>query len=331
MLRVLTLNLQHGQPGAGAGDGTAVSGSLAGADIHDPATARAVLAALAEEIAELAPDVIALQEVDLGQARSGRLDQAATLAELLGWRYRRFAAAYAGPVAGLRRRPLRTALTGPGDDVLGPARAWLGQGPVGFGNALLSRYPVTVWRVMRLGRGPATLLRRGSPVDPRSYRLFTATARNLLVGRLEPPEGVLPGVDALNLGVTHLATRADTAARQLAAAWSGLAALPGPHLLAGDLNLLADQVAALGVARMLGDGPTFPAARPVRRIDHFLTDPGPAANGPSPTASETAVPEAAASGGGLPVGPRLCAVGGGARAFVVSDHAGTWIDLETAV
>ena len=40
--------------------------------------------ATAEQIAELGPDIIALQEVDLGQARSGRLHQAAFLAEELG-------------------------------------------------------------------------------------------------------------------------------------------------------------------------------------------------------------------------------------------------------
>ncbi|WP_147680957.1 endonuclease/exonuclease/phosphatase family protein [Actinomyces ruminicola] len=328
MLRVLTLNLQHGQPGAGAGDGTAVSGSLAGADIHDPATARAVLAALAEQIAELDPDVVALQEVDLGQTRSGRVDQAGMLAQLLGWRHHRFAAAWAGPVAGLRRRPRRAALAGSGDDVLGPARALLGLGPAGFGNALLSRYPITSHRLMRLGRGPASVVRRGgSAVDPRSYRVFTATARNLLVARIGLPETVLPGATGISLGATHLATRADTAARQLAAAWDALAALPGPRLLAGDFNLPTEQVSAVGVGRLLGEGPTFPAASPVRRIDHFLTDSGPAdADGALPPP---------AGGEGVTTGdadarraPLLRAVGGGTRSFVVSDHAGTWVDLE---
>ena len=52
MIRVLSLNLQHGLPGAGAGDGSAATGSLAGADISDPATARAVMRATAEQIAE---------------------------------------------------------------------------------------------------------------------------------------------------------------------------------------------------------------------------------------------------------------------------------------
>ncbi|NDR54672.1 endonuclease, partial [Actinomyces sp. 565] len=64
----------------------------------------------------------------------------------------------------------------------------------------------------------------------------------------------------------------------------------------------------------------------VRRIDHFLSDP--LVGAPPPTAGEAAVPEAGAPGGSLPAGPRLRAVGGGTRAFVVSDHAGTWIDLE---
>ena len=161
MIRVLSLNLQHGLPGAGAGDGSASTGSLAGADISDPATARAVMRATAEQIAELAPDIIALQEVDLGQARSGRLAQAAFLAEELGMPTCRFSASYAGPVVGLRRRPLRTALSSPTDDVLGLLRAAVGAGPIGYGNALLSRFPVSGWHVKRLGRGASSVEKRG--------------------------------------------------------------------------------------------------------------------------------------------------------------------------
>ena len=141
------------------------------------------------------------------------------------------------------------------------------------------------------------------------------------------PKASLPGAAGISLGITHLATRGDTAAKQLAAAWAGLATLPGPHLLAGDLNLPAARVASLGVARMLGDGPTFPAARPTRRIDHFLTDPWPTdARGlplPAPAPDDPARRPA-------PGGPLLRAVAVGSRGFVVSDHSGTWIDLEPA-
>ena len=191
MIRVLSLNLQHGLPGAGAGDGSAATGSLAGADISDPATARAVMRATAEQIAELAPDVVALQEVDLGQARSGRLHQAAFLAEELGMPTCRFAASYAGPVVGLRRRPLRSALSSPTDDVLGLLRAAVGAGPIGYGNALISRFPVVGWHIKRLGRGASSVEKRGERAwDPRSYHVSTASQRVMVAATLDLPEDV---------------------------------------------------------------------------------------------------------------------------------------------
>lgn len=341
MLRVLSLNLQHGAPGVGAlgvgarpadaPDGSAESGAkaaLADVDIRDQGAARAVLLALAEQIRKLEPDVVALQEVDLNQPRSGRLDQTAVLSEALGMPFRRFAATYAGSVVGMRRRPLRSELSAPEHDVFGRLRAAIGAGPIGYGNALLSRHPVSAWHVMRLGRGPASLERRGTTTwDPRSYRLVTASQRLMLAATVELPGGAeLPGDVALpdggaprgSLGpggsarlsaaCVHLATRADTAAGQLTAAWQALAGLPGPHLLAGDCNMPPERIEQLGVARMLGHGATFPAGRPERRIDHFLT-----------------------GADGAPAGvPVLNAVDWGTRTFVVSDHAGTWVDLAAA-
>ncbi|ALC99998.1 endonuclease [Actinomyces sp. oral taxon 414] len=342
MIRLLSLNLQHGRPGDGARLDPATA-PLADLDIADAGAAREVLAALADQIRDIDPDVIALQEVDLGQRRSGRLDQTAVLADLLGWAGHRFAATYAGPVVGLRRRPRRSALTGRADDVLGPLRALLGAGPAGFGNALLTRLPVRAWRVARLGRGPAVLTRRGGgrAFDPRSYELSTSTMRNMIAAQIDPvdyaggagpdgagaggagPDGARPGglePGGLAVASTHLATRTDTAAAQLAAAWAALAALPGPHVLAGDLNLHAELLAPLGIARTLGQGATYPSGAPVRRIDHVLTDPWPTgADGLPVSAQEVG------SGAG---GALLRAVGSGVRSLVVSDHAATWVDLE---
>ena len=334
MLRLLSLNLQHALPGAGAADAagsafgaanTANTADVANADITDPEAARTVLAVLADQIAELAPDVVALQEVDKGQARSGYLDQAAVLAELLGWEHYRFAATCAGPVAGLRRRPRRSALANSSDDVLGLGRALLGRPPAGFGNALLSRHPVTAWRVQRLGRGPATLTRRVTdrPAwDPRGYELETSTMRNLLTATLAPGDA-LTGVGTLSVGSTHLATRTDTATRQLAAAWGALATLPGPHLLAGDYNLRTEELVPLGIGRQVGEGPTYPAARPDHRIDHVLTDPWPTGVNGAP--AFPVAPAPVWSGRRYPL---LRATAWGTRTFVVSDHAGTWVDLE---
>lgn len=320
MIRLLSFNLQHGRPGDGARLDPATA-PLADLDIVDAGAAREVLAALADQIRDIDPDVIALQEVDLGQRRSGRLDQTAVLADLLGWAGHRFAATYAGPVVGLRRRPRRSALTGRADDVLGPLRALLGAGPAGFGNALLTRLPVRAWRVARLGRGPAVLTRRGGgrALDPRSYALSTSTMRNMIVAQIDPVDGA-GGAGGLAVASTHLATRTGTAAAQLAAAWAALAALPGPHALAGDLNLHAELLAPLGIARGIGEGATYPSGAPARRIDHVLTDPWPTGADGLPVSAQEAVSR---TGGTL-----LRAVGSGARSLVVSDHAATWVDLE---
>ena len=320
MIRLLSLNLQHGRPGDGARLDPATA-PLADSDIADAGAAREVLAALADQIRDIDPDVIALQEVDLGQRRSGRLDQTAVLADLLGWDGHRFAATYAGPVVGLRRRPRRSALTGRADDVLGPLRALLGAGPAGFGNALLTRLPVRAWRVARLGRGPAVLTRRGGgrALDPRSYALSTSTMRNMIAAQIDPVDGA-GGPGGLTVASTHLATRTDTAAAQLAAAWAALAALPGPHVLAGDLNLHAELLAPLGIARDLGEGATYPSGAPARRIDHVLTDPWPTGADGMPVSAQEAV--------GRTGGTLLRAVGSGVRSLVVSDHAATWVDLE---
>lgn len=320
MIRLLSFNLQHGRPGDGARLDPATA-PLADSDIADAGAAREVLAALADQIRDIDPDVIALQEVDLGQRRSGRLDQTAVLADLLGWDGHRFAATYAGPVVGLRRRPRRSALTGRADDVLGPLRALLGAGPAGFGNALLTRLPVRAWRVARLGRGPAVLTRRGGgrALDPRSYALSTSTMRNMIAAQIDPVDGA-GGPGGLAVASTHLATRTGTAAAQLAAAWAALAALPGPHVLAGDLNLHAELLAPLGIARDLGEGATYPSGAPARRIDHILTDPWPTGADGLPVSAQEAV--------GRTGGTLLRAVGSGVRSLVVSDHAATWVDLE---
>ena len=320
MIRLLSFNLQHGRPGDGARLDPATA-PLADSDIADAGAAREVLAALADQIRDIDPDVISLQEVDLGQRRSGRLDQTAVLADLLGWDGHRFAATYAGPVVGLRRRPRRSALTGRADDVLGPLRALFGAGPAGFGNALLTRLPVRAWRVARLGRGPAVLTRRGGgrALDPRSYALSTSTMRNMIAAQIDPVDGA-GGPGGLAVASTHLATRTGTAAAQLAAAWAALAALPGPHVLAGDLNLHAELLAPLGIARDLGEGATYPSGAPARRIDHSLTDPWPTGADGLPVSAQEAV--------GRTGGTLLRAVGSGVRSLVVSDHAATWVDLE---
>ena len=82
--------------------------------------------------------------------------------------------------------------------------------------------------------------------EARSYALSTSTMRNMIAAQIDPVDGA-GGPGGLAVASTHLATRTGTAAAQLAAAWAALAALPGPHVLAGDLNLHAELLAPLGI------------------------------------------------------------------------------------
>ena len=72
----------------------------------------------------------------------------------------------------------------------------------------------------------------------------------------------------------------------------------------------------------MGEGATFPAAGPTRRIDHVLTDLWPTGPDGLPLTDE-----AAAAGGS----PLLRAVEWGTTSFIISDHVGTWVDLESVV
>lgn len=81
-------------------------------------------------------------------------------------------------------------------------------------------------------------------------------------------------VDGTAVRVTsaHLHLVRSVSAAQLEVLVARLTARPGPHVLMGDLNRwsgwVAPTAAAVGLSLVADGGPTHPAARPVRRIDH---------------------------------------------------------------
>ena len=329
-LRLASANLQYGR----ANDAATLA-EVASGQPYSPQVARQLYSQVAQQLRELNADVVLLQEVDLHQNRSGRVDLAGLLAEQAGYPHWRFAATYAGGVDRLRHRPRRSQVRTFGDD---PLRVLEPLAPLrGFGNAILSRLPVQAWRVERLGRGVPTIVRREGGKLP--YALFTASTRLMLAATLA--DGV--GQGPLNVASVHLATHPTTARRQLAHAWWKLAGLPGAHILGGDMNMDDAALARIGVGRQLGQGVTFPSAAPSRRIDHFLTDALP----PLGAASQAAVAVQGASVQGVPATPGQAALAqgvpvaaapaSGASAQVVdsgtfklaiSDHLVTWVDLE---
>ncbi|MGY1742185.1 MULTISPECIES: endonuclease/exonuclease/phosphatase family protein [unclassified Blastococcus] len=233
VLRVGTLNLASGRGPSGA--------------VLPAERIRAAVAALDV-------DVLAVQETDTGQPRSGGTDQPALVAAALGAPDWRAAATVAGTPSPVRSwRPVDPpVLRGPGDPVTGPR----------YGIALLSCRPVLGWSVLGLGGGRARLPVRAP--DPRTGRPRWWWVPD------EPRVAVAARLAGLTVVGTHLSFSPPTAVRQLRALRRWVASLPGPVVLAGDLNLPGGLP-----ARLLGGVPlvraaTFPAGSPRIQLDHLV-------------------------------------------------------------
>lgn len=188
---------------------------------------------IAEVLAECEADVIALQEVDVCRKRSGGVDQAERIGARLGVSEVHFHPAL--QVADER-----------------------------YGDAILTR------GASRLVK--AELLPRGGwlrPAEPRGAIWIEAQL----------------GSCAVQVFNTHLGLgrreRQLQAEALLGEAWLGSPACRGPVVLAGDFNSMPFGTVYRRLARHLGDvsrGPprasaTFPARKPVLRIDHIFASP----------------------------------------------------------
>jgi endonuclease/exonuclease/phosphatase family metal-dependent hydrolase len=215
--------------------------------LHVGAGAALRLDAAADAIAGLGADVVALQEVDRGLERSGRVDQVAALADRLGWH------GVFGP-----------ALDGDPDSRWGAARP-AGGGPA-YGVGLLAVEPLLDATVTVLpGGGPGS--RRPPPArakppgpgwdrEPRAALSAHVTIRGA----------------RLRVTSTHLSYLPLRGVRQLRAAAAAARGDRGPALLLGDLNLPSGPVrlAAPRGWRHAGGAPTYPAWRPRVQLDHVL-------------------------------------------------------------
>jgi len=237
-VRIATFNILHGR-------------SLA--------DGRVDVARLAAAVRTLDADVVGLQEVDRAQPRSHGADLAAVAAEAMGATEHRFVAALAGTPGGTW-----SAATGEVEPRV-PA----------YGVALLSRYPVLSWEVIRL---PAP--RAGLPMP------LPGSRRPVWV-RDEPRVAVAAVVDgpfgAFTVCTTHLSFLPGWSAAQLRRITRWLGGRPGPLVLMGDLNMGRRPAARLTGLRGLAALPTFPSDRPRRQLDHVLASDGLRTTGPAET------------------------------------------------
>ncbi|RIV37352.1 endonuclease/exonuclease/phosphatase family protein [Micromonospora radicis] len=205
---------------------------------------------LAAAVTALDADVLALQEVDHDQSRSGNHDLTAIAAHALDAPEHRFAAAVVG-TPGEAFRPLTH-----DDD---------GHGEPRYGVGLISRHPVTTWQVTRLRPAPVR-----SPVyapgPGGGLILLRDEPRVVLAAVLDTPHG------PLTVAATHLSFVPGWNIHQLRQVVRALRALPAPRILLGDLNLPAWAARLASGWRPLGRRPTYPAGQPRVQLDHALAD-----------------------------------------------------------
>lgn len=232
-LRIGTWNLASGRDGGGRSvDAASLRAAVAGVDV----------------------DVLALQEVDVGQPRSHGVDQPAEVAAGLGATDWRFAAAVAGTPD-----PFRSWTPIHPPELRAPAEA-----PTGphYGIALISRLPVRRWSVLPLGAGRSKLPLQAP--DPRTGRT------RLWWFPDEPRLAIAAELEHCTVVASHLSFAPHTALRQLVRLRRWCAGLPGPVVLAGDLNLVGPLPSRVfGAARLVNEA-SYPATAPRVQFDHVL-------------------------------------------------------------
>ncbi|MFD5816545.1 endonuclease/exonuclease/phosphatase family protein [Streptomyces sp. NPDC127038] len=283
-VRFATFNVLHGRTLV---DGRPVSVRPAGGPAEP----------LVRAVASLDADVVALQEVDRLQERSGGVDQASAAAEGSGAHHWRYASAFHGTatadggwipepsVPGLRvYGPRETGAGDAGTDAAGASNSL-----PSHGIALLSRLPVRHWRARRLAPAPVPMPLR-TPGNP-GLTVSRDQPRAALAAVLEGSRGPFTVV------AVHLSFVPGWNLLQLRAVRAWIADLPGPRVLLGDFNLPgALPRAVLGPAgpaggirprpggtgtrpgggpeprgwRDMARTPTYPAHRPLVQLDHVL-------------------------------------------------------------
>jgi endonuclease/exonuclease/phosphatase family metal-dependent hydrolase len=249
----------------------------------------------ADAVAATGADVVALQEIDRFQPRSGRVDQAALAARGLGGTHRYLGLVHGTPgEVGWAAAPEDHPADGePGlvDDHPSGDPATASAGDPTYGVALVTSRPVRSWHVLRMAAAPG---RYPIPLPSRPPRLLWIP---------DEPRAAIAAVLAdpvLTVVCTHLSFVPGANVRQLRRLRRWLAGLPGPHVVLGDLNLPGGLPARLTGWTPLVTGATFPSPGPRVQLDHVLAS-------------------------GLPEGSRAR---GRVERLAVSDHCAAVADLD---
>jgi endonuclease/exonuclease/phosphatase family metal-dependent hydrolase len=146
-------------------------------------------------------------------------------------------------------------------------------GSASYGVALLSRYPVVSWRVVRLPP-----LRASAP-------MWSRLPGRPFLARDEPRVAVAAVLDGpfgqFTVCNTHLSFIPGWNAVQLRRLVRSLTGTREPLALIGDLNMERRPATLISGMQPIASAATFPADRPRRQIDHVLVRGGLQATGPA--------------------------------------------------
>ena len=231
LIRAATFNILHGMSPSDGGT--------------DPERLRSA-------VTELDADVLALQEVDRSQPRSGEVDQTALVADALDARWSRFVPSVHGTPSEVRTWAPASAVDGA--ETVGPT----------YGIGLVSRLPVRSWWVKRFPAAPFKLpLVVPGEARPRLL-LIPDEPRLALAAVVTGPNGPFTVLTA------HLSFVPGYNARQLRAIARWVARMPAPVLFMGDFNLPGGLPSRLTGWAALASSPTYPAVSPKVQLDHVL-------------------------------------------------------------
>ena len=209
--------------------------------------------ALVEINREIKSDVIALQEVDVHQSRSGNGNQVREVAESIGAPYWAFAPSMYG-TPGEKWHGIKDAMVFDNTMPIPPSAM--------YGIGIVSKVPVKRWHRINLGKAPL-----GMPLlvagEKRPRLIYVSDEpRSALVAELE---------NGISVTTTHLSFVPGKNFLQLKKISRWVEQLPGLHIMTGDFNLPWGLGPKIAGWNDLVEGPTYPSWKPSIEFDYIMS------------------------------------------------------------
>lgn len=214
------------------------------------ATLYSAIKALSNEVTS---DVIAIQEVDVHQSRSGNGNQVKEIAELIGAKYWAFAPSVFG-TPGEKWEGVKEDLIF--DHSNPPPNREM------YGIGIVSKVPVKKWHRINLGKAPLGMPLLIAGENRARFIYVSDEPRSALVAELE---------NGISVSTTHLSFVPIKNAMQLKKITKWVERLAGVHIVTGDFNLPWGLAPKISGWHDLAKGATYPSWKPSIEFDYIMS------------------------------------------------------------